>query len=421
MNHQVLQSVIFDQHTVIRDSEIQKRNIFLEPNGRYVLTGLRRAGKSSILYRLAQDLVSSGVDWNRIVYINFEDERLSGMKTEDLNDILLVQKELSSEKGYFFFDEIQNVEGWEKFCRRLADQKEYVQVTGSNAKALSGEIMTVLGARFMNLHVDTYSFEEYLNAKQVDHDKKSLRTTKKLGDVLREFERYMHLGGFPESLLYVNPRDYLLSVYQKTLLSDMIVRSRVQNSEAMRIMVRKLAETVTRPISYTRLHGAVIGSGVKVSKDSIIDYVHYAEDAYLIFRVENYFAKLAEKESNPEYYFADNGLLNLFLTGHDSLLLENLIAIALKRSAPDDLYFMKSYKCDVDFYRTDNHTAYQVTMELNEDSSKREIESIVTLSKTFKQAERFVIITKNQEDTMEVDGVTIEVIPAYRFLLELDI
>ena len=120
MNHALLKSVIYDQHEFIRDFQIVPRNYEFEENGNYVLVGLRRAGKSTLLYKIVLDLVASGVDWEQIVYINFEDERLSEFTAADFNDLLSVQSEMSDKKGYFFLDEVQNIDGWEKFARRMA-------------------------------------------------------------------------------------------------------------------------------------------------------------------------------------------------------------------------------------------------------------------------------------------------------------
>lgn len=114
MNREILKSVIFDQHEIIRNADIVHRRYFLDAQANYVVTGLRRAGKSTLLYGLVQDLVARGVDWRRIIYINFEDERLAEFTLSDFNDILVVQSELSDEEGFFFLDEVQNIDGWEK-------------------------------------------------------------------------------------------------------------------------------------------------------------------------------------------------------------------------------------------------------------------------------------------------------------------
>lgn len=127
-----------------------------------MITGLRRAGKSTLPYKIARDLVESGAEWNRIIYINFEDERLAEFRIGDFNDILSAQSELSRQSGFFFFDEIQNVDGWEKFARRLADAGERVWITGSNANMLSSQIATTLGGRYFVKHVTPYRFDEYL-------------------------------------------------------------------------------------------------------------------------------------------------------------------------------------------------------------------------------------------------------------------
>ena len=149
MNHTLLKSVIYDQHEFIRNFQIVPRNYEFEENGNYVLVGLRRAGKSTLLYKIVLDLVASGVDWDQIIYINFEDERLSEFTVADFNDILSVQSELSDKKGYFFLDEVQNIDGWEKFARRMADSKEHIYITGSNARMLSREIETHWAVAFL--------------------------------------------------------------------------------------------------------------------------------------------------------------------------------------------------------------------------------------------------------------------------------
>lgn len=417
MNHETLKQVIFDQHEIIRSAEIVPRDIDIEENGRYILVGLRRAGKSTILYRIAQELAASGIEWERIIYINFEDERLSEFTSSDFNDILSVQAELSSGKGYFFFDEIQNIAGWEKFARRMADSKEHVWITGSNARMLSRDMETVLGGRYFSLLVHPYSFPEYLSASGIPHDGKDVIGTKSGAVILRAFGEYYIHGGFPESLLYRNKREYVSGVFQKILLGDITVRNNVRNPHAMRLLVKKLAEAVKDEISYTRLHNILRTIGCGISKDSVIDYVGYMLDAYLILPVRNYFASFAEREGSPRYYFSDNGILSLFIDSHDTALLENLVALTLvRRYGEDGVFFLKSAHTgvDVDFYIPETKTAIQAAFSLREISNSREEYNLRKAMHLMPDIEHAMILTYEEE--AQLDGI--EVLPVWKWLLK---
>lgn len=420
MNKEILKNVIFDQREVIRNASIVRRRYTLDVNANYVITGLRRAGKSTLLYSVAQDLVAQGVDWNRIVYINFEDERLAEFSLSDFNDILLVQSELSGEEGFFFLDEIQNIDGWEKFARRLADFGKHAFITGSNAKMLSGQIETTLGGRYLTRYVTPYRFDEYLDALGRRYDEPAMYSTAGKGAIASAFDSFYTGGGFPESLRYASSREYVESVYQKVLLGDIVARNNVRNPQAMRVLMKKIAETVRNEASGTMLHGMLKGVGYKTSKDSVIDYIAMAQEAYLIFPVRNAVAKFVERGGNPKYYFSDNGLLNLFLTKKEPVLLENEIAVAMRDVYGDGLHYLKSSKngIDVDFYVPEEGLAVQVAYSLSESANPREVGNLVRLARIDENAKRFVIVTKEEEDAIEKDGVTIEVVPAWKFLLK---
>lgn len=412
--------MIFDQHEIIRSAEINERNFDFEENGNYILVGLRRSGKSTLLYKIVQDLIQNGIDWNQIIYVNFEDERLSEFKVSDFESITEVQAELSERKGYFFFDEIQNIDGWEKFARRMSDAKERVYITGSNAKMLSREMERVLGGRYFSKYITPYSFKEYLNANGLRVDENVFYQKKSLAKIHAVFDTYLNFGGFPESLLYRNKREYVSSIYQKILLGDIVSRNEIRNEQGIRLMMKKIAESVREPLSYTKLHNLLNSIGIKISKDTIIDYVSYAQDAYLLYRVENYYSKFVEKETTPRYYFSDNGLLNLFLVDKSSILLENLIAVYLIEKYKEDVYYLKSSKTkiDVDFYIPSEHLAIQVIYELSETSNDREINHLLRLHVNSSEIQKLMIITYDEEKIIQQDGVEIQVIPAYKFLLQ---
>lgn len=420
MNHEKIKSVVFDQHEILKRTVIIDREYKFEKNANYVVVGIRRAGKSTILNKIVQELIAKGCDWNQIIYINFEDERLSEFTVNDFNDILGVQSELSNKKGYFFFDEVQNVKGWEKFARRMADSKERIYITGSNAKMLSREIEVTLGGRYFTKLVYPYNFREFLTANKVLYDEDSILKTKSNGKIRATFNKYFEFGGFPESLLFKDKREYVTNIYQKILLGDILMRNNIRNTNALKILMKKIAESVMTEVSYSKLFNILRTVGVSVSKDAIIDYVNYAKDAYLIFSIKNYVAKFAERESNPKYYFTDNGILNLFLIDKKTALLENIVAIDLMQKYKEEFYYFKSDKnnIDVDFYVPKIKTAIQVTCSLSDDSKEREIENLVRLSKKSNKINKFIILTYEEEKQIKVDGLSINVIPVWKWLIE---
>lgn len=420
MDHNVLKSIIFDQHEIIRNARIVPRRYVFDPHANYVVTGLRRAGKSTMLYKMVLDLVASGVDWARIIYVNFEDERLAEFGIDDFNDIVLVQSELSQERGFFFFDEIQNIAGWERFARRLADAGEHVCITGSNAKMLSRHMASTLGGRYLTKHISPYRFDEYLDAAGQPRDASALYSTRGSGAIAARFDRFCLVGGFPESLRYAAPREYVESVYQKVLLGDIVARNDVRNPQLLRVLVKKVAETVGQEVSFSKLHGMLKSIGFSTSKDTVIDYMALARDAYLVFSIGNVAAKFAEREGNPKYYFSDNGLLSLFLDKDDSSLLENEVAVAMRDVFGNGLHYLRSRKTgiDVDFYVPEAGLAVQVARSMSASARVREVGNLVKLAKVDKDAERLLIVTQNESGIIDEEGVAIEVKPAWRFILQ---
>jgi len=423
VNHEVLKQVVLDQHEVIRNARIIPRNMYtFEPSADYILTGLRRAGKSTMLYHLIRQMTEANVLWEQIIYINFEDERLVGFTTADFNDIVAIQSEMSNLPGHFFFDEIQNIPGWEKFARRMADFKEHVCITGSNAKMLSREIETTLGGRYLTKQIRPYSFSEYLTARDIAHTEKDRTATKSKAKIVSALDVFLREGGLPESLQYLNKREYISSVFQKVLQGDIISRRGIRNEYAMKMLIKKIAETVKDEMSYSKLHGALTGIGVKISKDSVIDYLQFAEEAYLLFPVRNWFSKFSDRESTPKYYLSDNGILGLFLNNKEGILLENLTAVELNREFGEDVYYLKSEKAgiDVDFYLPESGAAIQVCVDLNDQTAGREIGNLVRLAKNMREVRRLIVVTRDPKQKVQtIDGRCIEIIPAEQFYLSL--
>ena len=417
MNHDLLKTVIYDQHEIIKNFQIVEREYEFDINANYVVIGLRRAGKSTLLYKIVQELVKAGTDWNQIIYINFEDERLSEFTLNDFNDILSVQAEMSDKKGWFFLDEIQNIEGWEKFARRMADSKEHIFITGSNAKMLSAEIENRLGGRYLTKYVTPFNFREFLKAKNMDYSDKTILATKDSGKIKREMKTYFYFGGFPENIEYKDKREYVSSIYQKILLGDIAARNGIRNTNGLRLLMKKVAESVKDEVSYSKLHNTLKSIGVSISKDIVIDYVGYAQQSFLIFAIRNYFSKFVDKETTPKYYFNDNGLLNLFLNKEEPRLLENLSAINLWNKYKDNVYYLKGQNIDADFFVEETGEVIQVAYSVSNISSVRETRTLVEAARILKEAKRFIIITYEEENELTVDGVKIEVIPIWKWLI----
>ena len=414
MNKETLKKVIYDQHQVIRDTVIVDRDIELEKNANYVLVGLRRAGKTTLLYKRVQDLIKEGVEWNQIIYINFDDERLIDFKLSDFDDILLVAEEISSKQHYFYFDEIQNIDDWEKFAIRVANQGYKVDITGSNAKMLSKEVAAKLGGRYIMKEILTYSFNEYLRAHNLNYDVYSTKEIAKINNLL---EQYFIYGGFPASIDFKNKREYVSSVYQKVLYNDIITHNKVRSENGMKLLIKKISESVMQDISYTKLQNIITGIGYKISKDVIIDYCGYIKDSFLLFTIENYFASFVDKNSNPKYYFRDNGVLNLFIDGKKTSLLENIVAINLYRNN-NEMYYLKGNKVDIDFYLPNNNILIQVAYSLeNQDTYEREVSNLINFSSDSKEELKLIIVTYEEKKEIQIEDKKINVITLRDFLL----
>ena len=421
MNKTILKSVLADNQTEIVLHKVVPRNFKFEDFGNYVFTGIRRAGKSYLLYQRMQQLLAAGTEWDEMLYINFEDERLEGMCRDDLNLLIEVHMEMYGKRPVLFLDEIQNIGGWEKFARRLADSKYRVYITGSNAKMLSRDIAERLGGRYIPVEVPVYSFTEYLSASGVPYDTDSCASTKGQAAIRASFDDYLHWGGFPETLDFTNKRQYISAVFQKVLLGDVILRNNIRNEQAVRMVIKKLAESVKDEMSATRLAGIVTATGCRTNTDSVLSYLINLQDAYLCFPIRNHFSSLTEKEGIQKRYFSDTGLLSLFLVDKNPLLLENLAALSLVRLyGHESVHYIKSSKTglDIDFFIPSSGEVFQVSWVLDSLSSTREIMGLVKARKLIEEASRFIILTYDTESIIHMDDFDIEVIPLWKWMLK---
>lgn len=420
MNRDYLKQVIIDQKEVYLNNPIVRRDFELEENINYCFVGIRRTGKSYMMYQQVRNLEKLGISRNEILYVNFEDERLLEVTAEDLNVILEIGLELAgdSRKPYIFLDEIQNVTGWEKFVRRLADMKYRVNITGSNSKMLSHEMASTLGGRFMTVQVLPYSFTEYLYACGKEKDYQQVLSTADRADINKTYEQYVKFGAFPELVDIRNKREYLNSIYQTIYIGDILTRNNITNDFAVRLILKKIAESVMKPISFTRLANILKSAGTGIGKQTVINYIRYMMEAYLLFSVQNYASKLVEKETSPKYYFMDTGLLGLLVMDCDTAQLENLVAIELARRYGIKNVFYFERNVEIDFYVPEEHLAVQVSYSILDDigTKERELTAFVKLRNFIPDA-RFLLITNSEETEIEYNGIRVNVVPIWKWLL----
>ena len=417
---ETIKEILLENRKEIESQQVVHRNIEKEDFANYVLIGVRRAGKSFMLYQQIQDNLKKGITWDSMLYINFEDERLIGMTAQELNLILEVHGMMSAQRPILFLDEIQNIEGWDKFARRLADNKYRVYITGSNAKMLSSDVATTLGGRYITKHILPYSFSEYLSANNIPYGDMNIATTSGRADVQRYFAEYFRFGGFPEGAQLASKRDYLNSVYQKIYIGDIATRNKIDNLFSLRILFRKMAESVKQPTSFTRLSNIIASTGAKLGKATIINYIEYSKDAFLIYPIKNIADNLTNRETNPKYYFVDNGIISILALDIDTSLLENMVAMELiRRYGIDERVFFYNRNIEVDFYIPDAALAIQVSYNPHktDETWQRESTALIKFTKVL-DCQRLLILSYDTEETVEVNGKTIEVMPVWKWLIQ---
>lgn len=414
VSKEVIKQCLISKQREVDEAEIVPRPVSFEENGNYVIVGVRHAGKSYLLYQRVRQLQAAGKGWDEILFVNFEDERLAEFQTDDFNSLLEAHLELYGKKPVVFLDEVQNIDHWDKFVRRLADAKYKVYVTGSNAKMLSKEVATTLGGRFFIYDVYPYSFREYLAAQQVNLEQHWMYDTVQRSQVKRHLNDYFYYGGLPEILSFQNKRSMLSSLYQKIYLGDICARNNIKSNRVLNILIKKMAESVKQPLSFNRLKNVIVATGAPISVPTTIDYVDYASDSWLILPMENEVGKLTEKEMQKKYYFVDNGLLNLFLMNSETSLLENMVAVELcRRFGKNNVFFLNAEK-EIDFIVPDQKLALQVSYTIKEEATyNREVPPLVKYAKAHPDWQ-CLLIAYDEESTAE----GIPVVPVWKWLME---
>lgn len=417
-----LKQVLLDNQKDVEQYDIFPRHYDLGSFPLMIFVGVRRSGKSFLLFQRIRQLLAEGKGWDEMLYLDFEDTRLEGFTAEDFNLILECHQEMYGKRPMLFLDEIQNVDGWQKFARNLADKKYSVFITGSNAKMLSKEIMAALGGRYLPVEVYPFSFKEYLSYTGVAYDDLALTATESKARFMKAYGEYFTWGGLPESINLPVKRSYLSSVFQKIYLGDIVQRNGISNPRLLQLMIKKMAESVMQPVSYNRISKILSSVSGKISVPTVSNYISCSEDAWLLLRLRNIASSFSDKESICKYYFIDNGLLTLQLLDAETILLENMVALSLFRKYGHDedneRVFFYNVNVEVDFYVPEDELAIQVSYSIADpETEKREKEPLEKLPNVH-PCRRRIIITYDEEGTLTDKHGTIEVIPCWKWLLQ---
>lgn len=420
MEKNVLKEIIVEQQqnllrpsVMVARSNLAKVLRYVSLPHSVIIAGIRRAGKSVLLQQI-MPYIKGGY-----YYFNFEDERLVNFTVADFNSLYETLIELYGIRKTFFFDEIQNILGWERFVRRMQDSGNKFFITGSNATLLSRELGTKLTGRYVSVELYPFSFAEFLVFNNVIVSIDTLLDTTKRAKVKHEFNRYFNEGGMPEFLTY-KTKEALSKVYENILYRDIITRYELKDERPMRELCLYLFSNVGTVISYSKLKDTLELGSVNTIKS----YLRYLENSFLFFDIRAYHASVKKQIiSPPKIYCIDNALARIagfHFTENKGHFLENVVFLELRRRGCEIFYYRTQGNGEVDFVtRQGGHIeqAIQVTWSLTEGVRERELSALVSALDEL-QLKEGLILTDNEEKELDVGNKHIMVKPVYRWLLE---
>lgn len=397
----------------------------------FVIYGLRRAGKTYYLYQLIQQFLEQGYSQKEVFYINFEDERLEGIKAKDLSKIVELYYKFNPKTKIplFFFDEIQEVEGWEKFARRLFEKtRAKIFLTGSSSKLLSQEIATTLRGRTLSYQLFPYSFKEFLRARHIIVRK--VLTEKEAGKIKKALEEYILYGGYPEIVDFpIREKLKTLKEYLDLIIyRDLVERFDIKKLSNLKLLLHGLIESFAKEFSLRKYYNFLKSQGRRVGKNTLYFYFDALQEINFFFVIKKYARTLRAIEgSMPKVYLTDVGPLALFGKEDFGRRIENLVAIELLREKEykdiliESFYYKSPERKEVDFIikkRRKVKELIQVCYEIdNYNVKEREINSLLKAAKDLK-CNRLLVITMDFEGEETIKTKKIAFIPLWKWLLK---
>ena len=377
-----------------------------------VVIGVRRCGKSTLCFQVLQHIGET------FAYVDFDDERLEGVQSLQLNDILEVLYKIYGDFHYIFLDEIQNVEGWPLFVNRLLRTKLHVVLTGSNAKLLSNDLATHLTGRSCEIPLYPFSFEEYCNMKKINANGLS---TKDIAFRRAAFDGYLKQGGFPELMLVKNERNYISNLVNNVLKRDIEQRYKIAFTANFESMANHLLNVTPVIPAVSELASTF---GFK-SAHTVRNYIDYLKQAYLLIGVKKYSAKSKIRVTQEKLYAVDVALMNkrenAFAGENLGWRLETIVLLHLIRKCNYegwDVYYLKDRSGECDFVVCDGNKVLQciqVSYDIsNEKTRKREINGLLLAHRQTKCKNLLLLKGHGYQET-EKDGIAITIKPVYEW------
>lgn len=404
--------------------EFIPRELKIPVNSGKIITviGSRRAGKTFLFYQIMSEVMRLSPK-QKIIYINFEDERLSA-SADDLQYILDAYYELypgESSGLCFFFDEIQSITGWEKFVRRVYDTvSRNIFLTGSSSSFLHKEVASSLRGRAVVYELFPLTFKEFLTFRGAEA---GIYTSKDKARMNSLFLQYLKQGGFPEPVTADEEfrRKILQSYFDVMIYRDIIERYTIRNITALKYFIKKALSNTANKVSVNKLYNELKSMGLKISKDSLYEFFSFAQDSYLLFMVNRYAESVAAQTVNDKkLYCIDNGLVDSVsfrFSENTGRMLENTVYLFLRNSGRDIYYYSGKGECDfVILDRQNVSELIQVTAFLDKDNFEREVNGLREAMTYFNLKNGF-IITLDKEDIITENENTIQVLPAWKWML----
>lgn len=412
----LLKKIIFEQQDYSRNivKDTVPRNIeneWVTTSEILIITGIRRCGKSVLLQQIRSRLKEQDF------FFNFDDERLANFTMSDFQALQECFFELFGLQHTYYFDEIQNIPGWESFVRRLYNEGCKVIITGSNAKMLSRELGTHLTGRYISVEIYPFSFVEYLKLINVYPVQADFYTTAGRSGLFARFKEFIENGGFPKYLQTHSSR-YLSSLYESIIFRDVMARNSLVNEKEIKELVFYLASNATRRVTYSSL-GKIVGIR---HAETVKNYLEYIQQTYMIFQLMKYSPSVKVQMLNPKkIYFIDNAIISRVgfnATDNIGFKLENIVFIELKRRGYALFYHSDKRECDFIVRQETGITqAYQVTVSISDAKTrKREISGLQEAMSTYSLSEGY-IITMDEKETIQVAEGIIHVVPAWEWML----